>query len=54
VQVRPVALTTDGSQAKDGSQSKDGAQAKDDAQANDARNTFHSPGFYWHTAVVFY
>jgi len=56
VTVQKVAqTTTDGGQAKEAGQAKEPAQAKAGAQAGDGgRNNFHSPGFYWHTAVVFY
>ena len=41
--------------ANGAAQAAGGAQAAGAAQANDAnRNNFHSPGFYWHTAGVFY
>ena len=33
---------------------KDAAPANGAAQADANRNNFHSPGFYWHTAVVVY
>jgi predicted lipoprotein with Yx(FWY)xxD motif len=45
----------DGSGRGNGAAQANGAQANGAAQANDAgRNNFHSPGFYWHTAGVYY
>lgn len=53
-QANRAAQANGATQTNDAAQANGGAQANGAAQADANRNNFHSPGFYWHSAVVNY